>query len=84
MLNDSAATGLILKDNEPWRFQNSDLYYAFMETMQLHTAEAQIFDTISDYIQHCSDTLDIIRGKFDFCIYLFFNRGYALFTPVIQ
>ena len=63
MMNDSAVTGIIIKANEPWRYQNSDLYYAFMETMQAHTSETQIFDIISDFIQHCTDTLEIIRSE---------------------
>lgn len=77
MMEDSTATGAILKANEPWREARTKLYYDFSQSMQMHFFKAQIFDIIADFIQHCTDTLDIMRGtnntknsnvKFMFCI----------------
>jgi len=62
MMEDSTATGAILKANEPWREAKAKLYYDFLQSMQAHFSEAQVFDTISDFIQNCTDTLDIMRG----------------------
>lgn len=62
MMDDSAATGVILKANEPWRDAKTKLYYDFLQSMQAHFSETQIFDTIADFIQNCADTLDIMRG----------------------
>ncbi|XP_014468267.1 PREDICTED: nuclear pore complex protein Nup107 [Dinoponera quadriceps] len=62
MMEDSTATGMILKANEPWREAKIKLYYDFLQSMQAHFSEAQVFDTIADFIQNCTDTLDIIRG----------------------
>lgn len=62
MMEDSTATGMILKANEPWREAKTKLHHDFLQSMQAHFSEAQIFDTIADFIQNCTDTLDIIRG----------------------
>ncbi|CAK9831014.1 Nuclear pore complex protein Nup107 [Anthophora retusa] len=62
MMEDSATTGMILKANEPWREIMSKLYYDFLHSIQINFSEAQVFDTIADFIQNCSDTLDIMRG----------------------
>lgn len=62
MMEDSTATGIILKANEPWREAKTKLYYDFLQSMQAHFSEAQVFDTIADFTQNCTDTLDIIRG----------------------
>lgn len=62
MMEDSTATGIILKANEPWREAKTKLYYDFLQSMQAHFSEAQVFDTIADFIQNCTDTLDIVRG----------------------
>ncbi|CAK9805973.1 Nuclear pore complex protein Nup107 [Anthophora quadrimaculata] len=62
MMEDSAATGMILKANEPWREIMSKLYYDFLHSIQINFSEAQVFDTVADFIQNCSDTLDIMRG----------------------
>lgn len=62
MMEDSTATGTILKANEPWREAKAKLYYDFLHSTQSHLSEAQIFDTIVDFIQNCTDTLDIMRG----------------------
>ncbi|XP_011136068.1 nuclear pore complex protein Nup107 isoform X2 [Harpegnathos saltator] len=62
MMENSTATGIILKANEPWREAKTKLYYDFLQSMQAHFSEAQVFDTIADFIQNCTDTLDIIRG----------------------
>ncbi|XP_015597229.1 nuclear pore complex protein Nup107 [Cephus cinctus] len=62
MMDDSTATGIILKSNEPWREANSKLYYEFLESIQAHVSEPQIFDTIADFIQNCTDTLELMRG----------------------
>lgn len=62
LMEDSTATGAILKANEPWREAKTKLYYDFLQSMQAHFSEAQVFDTIADFIQNCSDTLDIMRG----------------------
>ncbi|XP_054005654.1 nuclear pore complex protein Nup107 [Hylaeus anthracinus] len=62
MMEDSAATGMILKANEPWREIMSKLYYDFLHSIQMNFSETQVFDTVADFIQNCSDTLDIMRG----------------------
>ncbi|KAL6266620.1 hypothetical protein P5V15_003465 [Pogonomyrmex californicus] len=62
MMEDSTATGAILKANEPWREAKAKLYYDFLQSVQVHFSEAQVFDTIADFIQNCTDTLDIMRG----------------------
>ncbi|XP_017881019.1 nuclear pore complex protein Nup107 [Ceratina calcarata] len=62
MMDDSSATGIILKSKDPWRDVMSKLYYDFLHTMQINFSEAQVFDTIADFIQNCTDTLDIMRG----------------------
>lgn len=61
MMEDSTATGMILKAKEPWK-NMSKLFYDFLHTMQVNYSEAQVFDTIADFIQNCTDTLDIMRG----------------------
>lgn len=62
MMEDSTATGMILKAKEPWKDVMSKLFYDFLQTMQVNYSEAQVFDTIADFIQNCTDTLDIMRG----------------------
>lgn len=62
MMEDSTATGAILKANEPWREAKAKLYYDFLQSVQAHFSEAQVFDTIADFIQNCTDTLDIMRS----------------------
>ncbi|KAL2738221.1 nuclear pore complex protein Nup107 [Vespula maculifrons] len=62
IMEDSSATGIILKANEPWREANTKLYYDFLQCVQAHLSELQVFDTIADFIQSCTDTLEIIRG----------------------
>lgn len=62
MMENSTATGAILRANEPWREAKAKLYYDFLQSMQTHFSEAQVFDVIADFIQNCTDTLDIIRG----------------------
>lgn len=64
LMDDSAATGVILKANEPWREVNVKLFQEFLESMQAHTAVPQIFETIGDFIQTCTDTLEIMRGTY--------------------
>lgn len=73
MMDDSAATGVILKANEPWREASSKLYYDFLQSMQSHFSETQIFNTIADFIQNCTDTLDIMRGIETSIIYQLYN-----------
>ncbi|CAK9799994.1 Nuclear pore complex protein Nup107 [Anthophora plagiata] len=62
MMEDSATTGMVLKASEPWREIMSKLYYDFLHSIQINFSEAQVFDTVADFIQNCSDTLDIMRG----------------------
>lgn len=62
MMENSTVTGAILRANEPWREAKAKLYYDFLQSMQTHFSEAQVFDIIADFIQNCTDTLDIIRG----------------------
>lgn len=62
MMDDSTATGVILKANEPWREVNVKLFNEFLESMQAHTSAQQIFQAIADFIQNCTDTLEIMRG----------------------
>jgi hypothetical protein len=37
------------------------LYGEFLESLQSHGTEQQVFDIVSDFIQTCSDTLDVLR-----------------------
>lgn len=64
MMDDGSATGIILKSKEPWRDINSNLYYEFMESTQAHLSEPEVFNTVADFIQNCTDTLELMRGKF--------------------
>lgn len=61
MMEDSGVTGMILKAREPWR-DMSKLYYDFLHSIQMNFSQAQVFDTVADFIQNCTDTLDIMRG----------------------
>lgn len=71
MMDDTASTGLVIKACKPWREANSKLFYEFLESIQAHTAEPQIFNTIADFIQYCEDTLHIMRGIFPFYLFIF-------------
>ncbi|XP_033322912.2 nuclear pore complex protein Nup107 [Megalopta genalis] len=62
MMEDSSATGIILKAKQPWRDIMSKLYYDFLHSIQMNFSETQVFDIIADFIQNCTDTLDIMRG----------------------
>ncbi|XP_046740821.1 nuclear pore complex protein Nup107 isoform X2 [Diprion similis] len=62
LMDDSTATGLVLKANEPWREANAKLFHEFLESVQAHRAAPQVFETIADFIQTCTDTLEIMRG----------------------
>jgi hypothetical protein len=37
------------------------LYGEFLESLQSHGTEQQVFDLVTDFIQTCSDTLDVLR-----------------------
>lgn len=63
LIDDSGMTGMILKASKPWREANTKLYYDFLQTIQSHCSELQIFNTIADFIQNCDDTLEIMKGK---------------------
>lgn len=62
LMADSTTTGVVLKANEPWREINVKLFHEFLESMQAHTSAPQIFQTVADFIQTCTDTLEIMRG----------------------
>lgn len=62
LLEESSATGHILKANDPWRDSYSNLHYNFLNSVQSHASQLQIFDIIADFIQGCSDTLELVRG----------------------
>ncbi|XP_001602744.1 nuclear pore complex protein Nup107 [Nasonia vitripennis] len=62
MMEDSTATGLVLKANEPWRDAHLKLHYDFLESLQAHVSKLQIFDTVATFIQNCTDTLELMRG----------------------
>lgn len=64
MMEDSGATGMILKAKEPWRDVMNKLYYDFLHNIQMNVSGTQVFDTIADFIQNCTDTLDIMRGTY--------------------
>ena len=51
MMEDSSATGMILKAREPWRDVMSKLFYDFLHSLQANFSEAQVFNTIADFIQ---------------------------------
>ncbi|XP_008546727.1 nuclear pore complex protein Nup107 [Microplitis demolitor] len=61
MMEDSASTGLILKSERPWKKVASNLYQEFLEIVQSHSSEPQVFDTISDFIQNCTNALEVMR-----------------------
>lgn len=62
MMEDSSSTGIILRSKDPCREVMSKLYYDFLHSLQMNLSETQVFDTIADFIQTCTDTLDIMRG----------------------
>jgi hypothetical protein len=37
------------------------LYVEFLESLQTHGTEQQVFDTVADFIQTCSNKLDLLR-----------------------
>jgi hypothetical protein len=37
------------------------LYVEFLESLQSHGTEQQVFDIVADFIQTCSDRLDLLR-----------------------
>ena len=41
------------------------LYVEFLESLQAHGTEQQVFEVIADYIQTCSDTLQIFHDVED-------------------
>lgn len=61
-LLEESTTGHILQTNDPWRDSYSKLHYNFLNSVQSHASQLQIFDIIADFIQGCSDTLELIRG----------------------
>ncbi|XP_034939545.1 nuclear pore complex protein Nup107 [Chelonus insularis] len=62
MMEDSAATGLIIKSDKPWKKTASKLYQEFLEIVQVNFSEIQVFDAIADFIQSCTDTLSVMRS----------------------
>ncbi|XP_011497045.1 PREDICTED: nuclear pore complex protein Nup107 [Ceratosolen solmsi marchali] len=62
MMEDSTATGLVLKADKPWRDAYSKLHYEFLNIVQAHTSEVQIFEVIANFIHSCTVTLDLMRG----------------------
>jgi nuclear pore complex protein Nup107 len=62
MMEDSTATGLVLKANKPWRDAYSKLHYDFLNSIQTHILEVQIFEAIANFIHNCTDTLELMRG----------------------
>ena len=62
MMEDSTATGFVLKANAPWCDAYSKLHYDFLDSVQAHTSELQVFETIADFIRNCTDTLELMRG----------------------
>ncbi|CAD6225773.1 GSCOCG00005718001-RA-CDS [Cotesia congregata] len=61
LMEDSASTGLILKSEKPWRKVASNLYQEFLEIIQSHSSEPQVFDTIADFVQNCTHALEVMR-----------------------
>lgn len=39
------------------------LYQAFLDTLQTHSSSQQVFDTIKEFTQNCSDMLDLLQEK---------------------
>lgn len=66
MMEDSSVTGVVLKAREPWRDAYSKLHYDFLDSVQAHTSELQIFETVADFIRNCTDTLELMRGSFSY------------------
>ncbi|XP_066600426.1 nuclear pore complex protein Nup107 isoform X2 [Prorops nasuta] len=60
-MDNSGVTGVFLKIEETCRDANNKLYYDFLHSIQNHYSEPQVFDTIRDFIQNCTDTLETMR-----------------------
>lgn len=53
MMEDSASTGIVLKSNEPWRQTAKKLYNEFLEIIQAHSNQTQVFISIkNNYLQY--------------------------------
>ncbi|KAL7307217.1 hypothetical protein TKK_0000940 [Trichogramma kaykai] len=61
LMDDSMATGFVLKANEPLREVHSKLLYDFLESAQARNSELQVFETVADFIQNCTETLESMR-----------------------
>ncbi|KAJ9583309.1 hypothetical protein L9F63_022326, partial [Diploptera punctata] len=64
----NVTTGALLREQESWKngiylrnFATDKLYVEFLESLQAHGSEQQVFEIVSDYIQTCTDSLQIIH-----------------------
>ncbi|XP_067007328.1 nuclear pore complex protein Nup107 [Anabrus simplex] len=48
--------------HDPWKEASDRLFMDFLESMQSYGSEQQVFETISDFIQNCSNVLDILKS----------------------
>ncbi|XP_069673510.1 nuclear pore complex protein Nup107 [Periplaneta americana] len=55
-------TGVLLREQAPWKNVTNKLYVEFLESLQSHGTERQVFDTVADFIQNCTDTLEVLRN----------------------
>lgn len=39
------------------------LHIQFLESFLTHGSEQQVFDIVGDFIQNCTDTLDVLQGE---------------------
>lgn len=39
------------------------LYRAFLDTLKTHSSSHEVFDTIREFTQNCSDTLNLLQEK---------------------
>lgn len=62
LIDESTATGLVLKANEPYQEAIFRLHYEFLESARSHSSELEVFEMIEELIQNCTETLEVIRG----------------------
>ncbi|PSN53012.1 Nuclear pore complex protein 107 [Blattella germanica] len=51
-----------LHGQEQWKNVTDRLFMEFLMSLQAHGSEQQVFEIVQDYIQTCSDTLDLLKS----------------------
>lgn len=47
-----------------WFSESEQLYRAFLDSVQNHQSTGQVFDTVANFAQNCSNVLDIMRENY--------------------